>query len=165
MTKIFNVKTGVISNLGTKAAQAVRDIDIQLEQRTKAATNIVWRTAHAKRPMMNKQQAKAHGSRVSLPDPSYNYRGYSPNLKVTANDFSILGVPVRTGRLQASIVQTVSRVREGFRGVVQTFGIHYAQYVEYGTSKMAARPFMRPAAEMNREVIKRVYGARIEHSL
>ena len=165
MGKTFNVKASLISQLGTKAAKAYRDIDINLEKRTQAATNIVWRTAHAKRPMMNKTQAKAHGSRVSLPDPAYTKRGYSQGQTFTNNDFSIAGVPVRTGMLQSSIRQYVTRVRNGFRGTVESYGVKYAQYIEYGTQKMAARPFMRPAIALNREVIKRVYGMRIEHNL
>lgn len=44
--------------------------------------------------------------------------------------------PVRTGRLRASIEAT----REGVRVLVP-----YAKFVEYGTRKMKAKPFLRPA--------------------
>ena len=48
--------------------------------------------------------------------------------------------PVDTGRLRASI--TVKRTPDG---AVVGSNVEYAPYVEYGTSKMAAQPFLRPA--------------------
>lgn len=50
-------------------------------------------------------------------------------------------VPVDTGALYNSIQAEV----EGFRGVVST-DKEYAWFVEDGTWKMAAQPYMRPAA-------------------
>jgi len=50
--------------------------------------------------------------------------------------------PVRTGFLRSSITRLVS----GGRFVVSALA-GYAGYVEYGTSRSAARPFMTPAAE------------------
>ncbi len=47
-------------------------------------------------------------------------------------------VPVETGRLQESITA-------GPTGV--TTDVEYAGFVEYGTSDMAAEPYMRPAAD------------------
>lgn len=48
--------------------------------------------------------------------------------------------PVRSGYLLSSINVNVSG-----DGVTCEAGAHYAQYVEYGTWKMGARPFMEPA--------------------
>jgi HK97 gp10 family phage protein len=53
--------------------------------------------------------------------------------------------PVDTGRLRASINSEISRVRGGV-GV----GVKYASFIEFGTYKMAARPFLFPAWNMER---------------
>src|SRR5205809_368779 len=52
--------------------------------------------------------------------------------------------PVDTGRLRASITEELSRDE---RGLVERIGtdVEYAPYQEFGTSKMAAHPFLRPA--------------------
>ena len=63
-------------------------------------------------------------------------------------------VPVDTGALQASIEQIPGTIRrEGLQPVIE-FGfksgsdlIDYDIYVEWGTSKMKAQPFMRPTAK------------------
>lgn len=57
-----------------------------------------------------------------------------------------LRVPVDTGALRNSI-QT--EMETDTSGVVFT-NQEYAAYVEYGTSKMAAQPYMTPAAEGER---------------
>ena len=54
-------------------------------------------------------------------------------------------VPVDTGALKNSI----SSRAEALSGEVFT-GMEYAEYVEYGTSRMAGRPYMIPAAEQAR---------------
>lgn len=52
--------------------------------------------------------------------------------------------PVDTGRLRASITHSLESDSRGLVGVVGT-DVHYAPYVEFGTSRMAAQPFLRPA--------------------
>lgn len=49
-------------------------------------------------------------------------------------------VPVDTGELRESI----GSIHEGLAGLI-TVGTDYWSYVEFGTSKMAAQPFIRPA--------------------
>lgn len=56
-------------------------------------------------------------------------------------------VAVRTGKLKKSL-----KTRKGKRSRVSAehlvvSDVFYAPFVEYGTSKRAARPFMRPAAD------------------
>ena len=53
-------------------------------------------------------------------------------------------VPVDTGNLKNSI-QT-KREDEGLTYTVGPRGVDYAIYVEYGTYKMHAQPYLRPAA-------------------
>jgi phage protein, HK97 gp10 family len=54
--------------------------------------------------------------------------------------------PVDTGALRASIQ---NEMEEETSGVVYT-NQEYSQFVEFGTSKMAAQPYMTPAAEGER---------------
>jgi HK97 gp10 family phage protein len=52
--------------------------------------------------------------------------------------------PVDTGRLRSSIVMRKGRDGRGFFVEIGT-NVHYAPHVEFGTSKMRARPFLLPA--------------------
>lgn len=137
----FKVDVAALERVGKKIGDIPADVDRLMEARTKAATSIIWRTAHAKRPMISKSQMKLEGRSKRVSDPTAE-----------------VGVPVQTGRLQASIVQRVERVAGRFRGVVETAGVPYMAFIEYGTSRMKARPFMRPAVAINKEVIKKMYG-------
>lgn len=62
--------------------------------------------------------------------------------KIAANAKRI--VPVDTGHLQENIHPEVSS--EGMFVVADT---EYAAFVEQGTSKMAAQPYLRPALNIN----------------
>jgi len=59
--------------------------------------------------------------------------------------------PVQTGRLEGSIVSRRQNQVGGLRRYIRTFFVmgskkgFYWHMVEYGTSRMSARPFMRPA--------------------
>ena len=52
--------------------------------------------------------------------------------------------PVDTGRLRSSIVMVSGRDGKGFYVDVGT-NVSYAKFVEFGTSRMAAKPFLIPA--------------------
>ena len=54
--------------------------------------------------------------------------------------------PVDTGRLRSSITNEIGQDGEGLVAVIGT-NVEYAPYVELGTSKMAAQPFLLPALE------------------
>jgi HK97 gp10 family phage protein len=54
--------------------------------------------------------------------------------------------PVDTGALRDSITYEVRRVATGW-AVVVLAGEEYALYVELGTSRMEAQPFLRPALD------------------
>lgn len=52
--------------------------------------------------------------------------------------------PVDTGRLRASITWAMESDARGLLAIVGT-NVVYAPFVEFGTSRMAAQPFLRPA--------------------
>ena len=54
-------------------------------------------------------------------------------------------VPVKTGRLQQSI--DVKELKPSELTVTVGASAPYAGFVEYGTSRMAERPYMRPAID------------------
>lgn len=142
----FKIDTSAIARIGTKLGQKTAQYDKTMEQRVRRATDMVWRIAHQKRPMITKAQMKAEGRTYRVSDPSAK-----------------AGVPVKTGALQASVLQRTTRTKMmSFRGEVWTKGIKYAPFIEFGTSKMRARPFIRPAVALTKDAIKRVFGLRVD---
>lgn len=135
----FSVNAGSLDGLVSK----IRKEEDRARNLTKAkitqATNIMWRVARQKRPMMSRAQAKAEGRRVRVSDPTAE-----------------AGVPVQTGQLQQSIQKSVEVKRNSVIGRVFT-NLYYGKYVEFGTTRMAARPFMRPAITLTREAIKAMF--------
>lgn len=75
-------------------------------------------------------------------------------------------VPYRTGELKRSLTKRVKTMPDGVvtgriaprRG---TKGVKYAHIVELGSSKMAPRPYMRPAFEQSKDESTAVYKAEI----
>ena len=65
-----------------------------------------------------------------------------------------LRAPVDTGNLRSSITHRVVSDEEAHIGT----NVDYAPYVEQGTSKMAAQPFLRPALDENEGRINRMIG-------
>jgi len=67
-------------------------------------------------------------------------------------------VPVRTGNLMASIFADVD---EDNLSVTIGATTDYASFIEYGTAKMRAQPFLQPAADVGEEEMN----ARIEEAI
>jgi len=67
------------------------------------------------------------------------------------------GPMVRTGRLRASIAPEVETVAGGVRGIVGSV-VEYAPYVELGTKKSRAYPYLGPAVEAKTEQILKILG-------
>lgn len=59
---------------------------------------------------------------------------------------AIRGCPVDTGRLRSSITNELGQDGQGLMATVGT-NVEYAAFVELGTSKMAAKPYLLPALE------------------
>jgi len=74
-------------------------------------------------------------------------------------DSAVTLVPVRTGNLKSTI--TIVKEKELER-IVRAGGSQapYAPFVEFGTPRMAARPFIRPAVEARRaEIMALIHGS------
>lgn len=57
-------------------------------------------------------------------------------------------VPVDTGALKASLdARPAQQTGSGVSGEFGSYGIDYALYVELGTSRMRAQPYLRPGAD------------------
>lgn len=67
-----------------------------------------------------------------------------------------------TGRLMGSIQSGM--VGDGFRNEV-TAATEYARWLEFGTLKMAARPFMKPAIDQNRKPVLKILIQEIRRAL
>lgn len=65
-----------------------------------------------------------------------------------------INAPVDTGTLQGSIAAEV----DGLAAEV-TATTDYADYVEYGTSRMRPQPYMNPALDKNTPVLEKALGA------
>lgn len=57
--------------------------------------------------------------------------------------------PVDTGRLRSSIGKRLEQRPDGPTGVIGS-NVEYAVYVEFGTSRSPAQPFLRPALDAAR---------------
>lgn len=77
---------------------------------------------------------------------------WASELEKTAKDLA----PVRTGNLRNSIESRVNEASgKAWVQIKQGPTTEYAYYVEKGTSKMADRPFMGPAAQIHRRTGER----------
>lgn len=97
--------------------------------------------------------------RVQVNDNSGNVRqalanAISPALEaigLTAEAYAKLLCPVDTGRLRNSISHAVD---EREKAVYIGTNVEYAPYVELGTSRTKAQPFLKPAATNHTEEYK-----------
>jgi HK97 gp10 family phage protein len=65
--------------------------------------------------------------------------------------------PVRTGAMRDAITYTLEVQENAVEGIVGVGkGAFYARFIELGTSKLAARPFLRPAVFENEAEIMRL---------
>ena len=77
---------------------------------------------------------------------------------MTAETYAKENCPVDTGRLRNSITHEVEM---GDKSAIIGTNVEYAAFVELGTSKMRARPYLRPAAEGHSQEYKAI----VEESL
>ena len=72
---------------------------------------------------------------------------------LTAESYAKRDCPVDTGRLRNSITNAV---RADEKAVYIGSNVEYAAFVELGTSRMKARPYLRPAATEHTAEYKRL---------
>jgi len=64
--------------------------------------------------------------------------------------------PVDTGRLRASLTHEIETAVNEVVGRVGT-DVDYSIFVEYGTSRQSAQPYLRPALKKNIPAIKQLF--------
>ena len=70
---------------------------------------------------------------------------------------------VVTGTLRAAITHQVVEEGENVVGYVGLpSSVPYAEWLEFGTSKMAPRPFLNPALKINREAVREAIREELE---
>lgn len=87
------------------------------------------------------------------------------NMALTASALVVEGqakalVPVDTGNLRNSITHEVNK-QEARVGT----NVEYAPFVELGTVKMAAQPYLNPALEANKGNIKKIFADAIKEAM
>lgn len=68
--------------------------------------------------------------------------------------------PYRFGRLRGSITTEV----KGQTAYIGT-NVEYAPHVEYGTKRMKAQPYLRPAIDNNRKIAQRIFSNELKKQL
>lgn len=82
-----------------------------------------------------------------------------------------VNAPVRTGKLKKGLKITRVKKKEGVKYILvgvdrgDNSEIFYGKFIEFGTSKMTARPFMQPAYEKNKDNIKRTIAETLKEGL
>jgi len=132
----FYSKPVIIEKIVKDIKQENERVQRDIQNKVSSAINLVYYTAKSKRASIGKGK-----SRTSDPGAQF-------------------GVPVKTGALRASIQKDVRKEKGKIVGVVWTDS-PYAEYVEFGTSKMKMRPFMRPALFLNEEAIKGLFDKKL----
>lgn len=140
----FSIKGGLgsVDRISKRIIIESDRVDKEMKRRMELATLIVWKTATARRPKITKQQQKAMGRNPK------GYRVSDPN--------AVLGVPVKTGALQISIKKDVTTEGKKILGSIYTDN-SYAKYMEFGTSKIRPRAFMRPAMNEQRGAVLKIF--------
>lgn len=83
------------------------------------------------------------------------------HLRSTIQEF----VNVRTGELQTAIIMEEVKALKTLIGPSNSGPAFRAHFLEYGTSKMRARPFMRPAFEQEKSKIEKIMAEELRKGL
>lgn len=141
----FSIKRGDVDKITKNLVAMSTVVDRNLEKKMNLIVDVVYKTAIARRPKVAVTKENRGQYRVS-----------DPNAR--------LGVPVDTGALQLSIKKNMHSKGGKVSGTIDAGeGLSYANAIEFGTSKMQARPFMRPAFNENKEWIIRKFKEPIEN--
>lgn len=81
-------------------------------------------------------------------------RGVARALAKVEGDAKLI-TPVDTGHLRASLHVTGRSIPDGAQGEVSTT-VEYAPYVEFGTSRQQAQPYLHPALQKNKQTATKI---------
>ena len=128
----------------SRSAEVIKDYTSDAKQLVGRAATLVRNTA---------VESILQGAKSGV-----TYSKYNPRRTHTA---SAAGEPPAsdTGYLANNILVNIDA--DGFGASVESRA-DYSSFLEFGTSKMAARPFMQPALEENRAKIKRLQNQMIK---
>ncbi|KZL93972.1 HK97-gp10 family putative phage morphogenesis protein [Clostridium magnum] len=80
-------------------------------------------------------------------------------------------VPVRTGKLKKGLKITNVKKKDGMKYILvgvdrgDNSEVFYGKFIEFGTSKMPARPFLQPAYEKNKNTIRKAIAETLKEGL
>ncbi|MCD2347187.1 HK97-gp10 family putative phage morphogenesis protein [Clostridium guangxiense] len=80
-------------------------------------------------------------------------------------------VPIRTGKLKEGLKIGKIKNKDGVKYILvgvdrgDNSEIFYGKFIEFGTSKRAAHPFLQPAYEKNKNRIKEIIAATLKEGL
>ncbi|WP_411680646.1 HK97-gp10 family putative phage morphogenesis protein [Clostridium thailandense] len=80
-------------------------------------------------------------------------------------------VPVRTGKLKKGLKITNVKKKDGMKYILvgvdrgDNSEVFYGKFIEFGTSKMPARPFLQPAYEKNKNKIQKTIAGTLKEGL
>jgi hypothetical protein len=137
----------------------IEKVSKTLQKRTQQATNIVYIVATAKRAKISKEEYKASSNQYMRRIKEGKSAGKMKAYYVSDPNATV-GVPVDTGALQESIKQEVVNKGGKWQGRIFTDN-PYAKAIEYGTSKIAPRSFMRSALSEQSGVVKSIFNAKM----
>ena len=156
--RITGVALGAIEKLGRDLGKKSAKYDAAMQKQMEVATTMTWNLAHQKRPYISKQEQKLGFTTKS--GNVHHRRVSDPNAQ--------LGVPVawkNGGTLQSAVLKVVTRIGFGkFQGKVwaDEGRAPYAKRMEYGDSKVHARPFLRPARNIMSTQLKRLFTLKLQ---
>ena len=160
----FNIPHTIVDELISHWDEEKGRLQSIIKMRVNAAPQIVYATARAKRGLVRMITLKPGNAKTKTMgihrrvSKEYGKHGGKYYIRTVSDPKAKFGVPVRTGGLRASIMKEVVGEKHIIKGRVWTDS-PYANFLEFGTWKMAARPFMRPALYENAEEIKRIFRA------
>jgi hypothetical protein len=96
--------------------------------------------------------------KILVTGPPYSRPGFPPGLRTGGLRLSYRW-EVNRGRGKRGAYVTVASDQRTHQPVPPGKAVVYAPYLEFGTSRMAARPHLRPAVEMIRPLIPGIVGA------
>lgn len=153
----FKVPLGAVDKV-VKNLKKEQEAQIKiLTGRMNSIVNLVWGIAHQRRPYISAAQARFEGRPVHRAK-TLERKTAGGKIHRVSDPNAEAGVPVAFidgGALQDSVKKSVTVKGDKVLGRVWTDSL-YAKYLEYGTSKMQARPFMRPAYDFAERYAKEV---------